>query len=492
MTGTFDTTDYMDWDWLPGAAAEIEVYLERLLTEGSITAHVVEARSKSIASFQRKCAEKGYEDPRRQVTDTVAVRLIMYSDTDESRAVELIRERFEVLEDFNPGDAKPPQRRGYDCAHLVVTGEQESQARDWLVASGDLRRYFDRFGGLEIQVRTVAAHAWAEFEHSRRYKGVGYRHVSTHDQQTIDQLFGAAADARRALDETFTAIERVLANPTRVDADEDDDQLEESRFEDDQAPEPQPGAADGTPGAAAGTGADGPEASPTVLDAPSLKTFLAARFPDDNAGSDRGIEFACELVRACGLTTLTELARELEAIDSAEVRDLMDTTTAVTRVRRLDDELLALYGEEYISSTESIGAVGRRGDQLRWRYDRLRDKVSLRRRPVVFQIFGADCPESIQARKMPAPRVVRELARIVAEREGAASVVQDGAISLAEDLPLSARPRPVRLQDGTDLWIATTLRREHAESLMAALMDAAPALDLRVMRNGLLFLPLST
>src|SRR5699024_4486610 len=66
----------------------------------------------------------------------------------------------------------------------------------------------------EIQIRTVASHAWAEFEHSRRYKGVGYRKVSEHDRETIDQLFGAAADARSALDETFTAIDRVLANPS--------------------------------------------------------------------------------------------------------------------------------------------------------------------------------------------------------------------------------------------------------------------------------------
>ena len=47
----FEAADYVDWDWLPGAAAEIEVYLARLLTEASITAHAVDARSKSIASF---------------------------------------------------------------------------------------------------------------------------------------------------------------------------------------------------------------------------------------------------------------------------------------------------------------------------------------------------------------------------------------------------------------------------------------------------------
>ena len=82
-----DITDYVDWDWLPGAADEIKVYLTRLLTEGSIVAHAVDSRSKSIASFQEKCARKGYDNPRLEVTDTVAVRLIMYSVTDKDRAV---------------------------------------------------------------------------------------------------------------------------------------------------------------------------------------------------------------------------------------------------------------------------------------------------------------------------------------------------------------------------------------------------------------------
>ena len=225
-----DITDYVDWDWLPGAADEIKVYLTRLLTEGSIVAHAVDSRSKSIASFQEKCARKGYDNPRLEVTDTVAVRLIMYSVTDKDRAVELVRERFDVAEDFNPGDLKDSERRGYDCAHLIVTGEKGTGSRDWMVAGGSLSKYFDRFGGLEIQIRTVASHAWAEFEHSRRYKGTLYEKISEHDRRTIDQLFGAAADARSALDETFTAIERVLANPTRPLAsyDEEDEGEEDS------------------------------------------------------------------------------------------------------------------------------------------------------------------------------------------------------------------------------------------------------------------------
>lgn len=60
--------------------------------------------------------------------------------------MELVRSRFVVKEDMNPGADKPPARRGYDCAHLVVTGELQDRSRDWLVAGGHLARYFDRFG----------------------------------------------------------------------------------------------------------------------------------------------------------------------------------------------------------------------------------------------------------------------------------------------------------------------------------------------------------
>lgn len=489
--GHLEHTDYVDWDWLPGAAVEVKDYLTRLLSEASIRPHAVESRSKLIASFQEKCARKEYEDPRRQVTDTVAVRLIMYSVTDKERAATLIRERFRLLEDVDPGDHKEPRRRGYDCTHLVVTGERDGESRDWLVAGGDLMRYFERFGGLEIQVRTVAAHAWAEFEHSRRYKGASYEKISEHDQETIDQLFVSAADARRSLDETFIAIDRLLANPTRVDrADEDPDVDDENDTGEGGAEEQGPvGESLGIASPAAERADDGagPAGGPSrrdEIDLSTLAPFLARRFPDDAPGSDRGIEFGCELVRACGIRTIQDLDRELSAITGTEVRELMDTTTVVTRVRRLDDELLAVLGEDYITWTASIGTVERRGDQLRWRYDRLRDKVTIRRRAVTYQLFGEDSPESVRARKVPAARMVRELAKAVADRLGPELVLRPGAIGGEEDLPVDTRPRPVRLEDGTRLWVATALRRSASEELMAELLASAPEMDLRVIRDG--------
>lgn len=444
--------DYTDWDWLPQAAAEIESYLKRLLTEVSITPHDVSARHKSIESFQEKCSRKDYAEPRRQVTDCVAARVITYSTTDRDRVRELIRGRFELVEDRMPGEEKPPRRRGYDCAHLVVGGERSDAPPGWLVAGGPLARYFSRFEGLEIQVRTVAAHAWAEFEHHVRYKGAEYPQIGDHDQETIDQLFGAASDARRALDETFIAIERVLSNPT---------------------------------GGSTGQAAKEPlhtEGVRATISPDNLQVFLNERFPEDEEPSPAGLEFACSIVSACGIDSIEALGNALSSVDGEQVRRLMSTTMPVTQVRRLDDELLALHAEQYIHDTASIGSdrwAEGRAEKLQWRFDRLRRKVH------VYEVAGDDCPKELRNVRMAAARAVREVAQLLADRLGPQAVVIEDAISVVDDLPGSMRPRKLVLADGGVIWVATNLTREYSEELLRQLLERAGELDVQVTKSGI-------
>jgi ppGpp synthetase/RelA/SpoT-type nucleotidyltranferase len=42
---------------------------------------------------------------------------------------------------------------------------------------GALAEYLGKYQGLEIQVHSVAGHAWAEYEHDIRYKSGGYREL---------------------------------------------------------------------------------------------------------------------------------------------------------------------------------------------------------------------------------------------------------------------------------------------------------------------------
>lgn len=342
------------WDWLPEAANEIQTYITRLLVENGIDAHDITARAKSIGSFEKKCARKQYRNPMKEVTDTVAVRVITFSLLDRDRVATLVRDQFCVKkgEDRNPGNEKPPNRRGYDCLHLVVESEKSECKSNWIMENGPLSNYFRDFGGLEIQIRTVASHAWAEFEHDRRYKGEGYTRLPSRDKASIDRLFGAAADMRHALDETFDAIEHILSHPSEKVHDEAQDTLKDKNVLE-----------------YANSDLVGTAVTPE-----SLNEYLEKRFPDDVPPSEEGKQFGCTLVTLCGISTIEQLDEKLSN-DSDSVRRLMSPRTAVTTIRRLDDELLALYGNSYIQKTKDIGTYTYRKRQLTWRYDRLRGKV---------------------------------------------------------------------------------------------------------------------
>ncbi|CAD5138568.1 PpGpp synthetase catalytic domain-containing protein (RelA/SpoT-type nucleotidyltranferase) [Microbacterium sp. Nx66] len=454
MSGV-DDVDYTSWDWLPRAANEAENYVRRLLAESSIQPHDVSARAKSIASFQRKQRLKQYDDPMAQITDIVALRIITYSNTDRDRVRELIRTRFAVLpgEDRNPGREKPDHLRGYDCLHIVVSGESEERDSDWMVSGGDLERYFTAFGGLEVQIRTVAGHAWAEFEHARRYKGAAYHSISVQDRETIDRLFGAASDARSALDETFVAIDRILARPT---IDIEVSRVEERPVRDSASSE-----------------------APSDLDIESLARFLASRFSDDAEGSAKGVEFGLELVRACRLQSIDQLEATLEDVDSDQVRALMDSGVPVTRVRRLDDELLAHFGQEYIELTKSAGNGRHRALQLEWRYDRLRGKTRYR----TYLLSSRAPSATFNAGPYTAVGALREVVRMIAGDRGREAVVTDGLIDVSSDLPPGTRAKEVLVDGRGAVWVASNLNRESSERLMADLLRRAQPFDLRVQRG---------
>lgn len=455
MSATF-SVDYTNWDWLPDAAKEIESYVLRLLAESGIQPHVVAARAKSIASFQRKQSAKNYENPMGQITDIAAIRIITYSNTDRDRVRELIRSRFTVLngEDRNPGDEKPSRFRGYDCLHIVVSGESEDQNSDWLVSGGKLERYFQTFSGLEVQIRTVAGHAWAEFEHARRYKGALYDAISEQDKETVDQLFGAASDARRALDETFVAIDRILARPTV----ERDSSIVESNAEEIAALD---------------------SGNATTITPESLSQFLESRFPKDSAGSEKGVRFGVELAEGVNIHTIEALESTLEDVDSEQVRALMDSGVPVTRVRRLDDELLAHFGQGYIDATKNAGGVNHRPLQLEARYDRLRGKTRYR----TYLLLGSEVPPGLEAGPYTAIGALREVARILAKRRGAEAVLTAGYITDEPALSTGARAKRVDLNDQEAIWVSSNLSREDSEQLMDELVSRSRPVDLQVSRG---------
>lgn len=144
--------------------AKLQTLLTELLSARGIAVHLIESRTKEIASFREKItrASKAYIDPLTELTDLSGIRIITYYQDDADAIGALISGEFLVQSVSGASDPEAPGEFGYRSAHYVV---QLSDARASLIEWGGL-------GGLhaEIQVRTVLQHAWAAISHKLQYK----------------------------------------------------------------------------------------------------------------------------------------------------------------------------------------------------------------------------------------------------------------------------------------------------------------------------------
>lgn len=145
-----------------------ERHLTQLMQDAGLRDVRVETRTKTVNSLIAKaCKTSGdmfkYQDPQREITDSVGARVMVPLVTDIAPVREVIRQRFVVEEESDRGDedgsADVP---GYRSLHLLVRlGEADLE-----------RREFADFGDMvvEIQIRTILQHAWAALQHDLGYK----------------------------------------------------------------------------------------------------------------------------------------------------------------------------------------------------------------------------------------------------------------------------------------------------------------------------------
>ena len=271
------------------AATSAVAVIGGILDEAGINYLTIDGRAKSIASFAEKATrtESGkalYVDPLTDIGDQLGVRVITYVRDDVEAVAALLAEQLPVLDDRDFGELTASQGRfGYASRHLQV--EIEGRV-------------------VQVQLRTVLQHAWAEFEHDIRYKGT----VPVEHASEFDRRFTLAAGLLELADQEFSAIRERLrgAAPTE-------------------------------------TAGDDPRIAPGELAA-----FLAGQYAD--AGWSRTDHYAwiSGLLLELGITTLVELAELLRATDEAAIGARMDYRYPPGAVRRLDDALLSAFGERYV------------------------------------------------------------------------------------------------------------------------------------------------
>jgi len=296
-----------------------------ILDDAGINYLSVTGRTKSVTSFAAKAVRTSggkplYPNPLHEITDQLGVRVITYLHSDVAAVAELLDDQLRLLDDRDLGQETASEGRfGYASRHLLVEVDADSSLagqHPGLVGQA-----------ASVQIRTVLQHAWAEFEHDIRYKGkIPEEHVPD-----LDRRFTLAAGLLELADREFSAIrDRLQQGMSRHAAPTTDD-------------DPRIGAQD-------------------------LAAFLAGQFPDAGWSRTDHYTWISGLLLELGITTLDELAQVLAGVDSDGLSTRMGYRYPPGAVRRLDDALLAHYGDAYVE----LQLNSRRRELLRARLTRLR------------------------------------------------------------------------------------------------------------------------
>jgi ppGpp synthetase/RelA/SpoT-type nucleotidyltranferase len=275
-----------------------------LLDDAGINYLTITGRTKSVASFAEKAVrsldgEPLYTDPLTEITDVVGVRVITYLQSDVAAVAQLFADQLTIIDDRDLGEETARDGRfGYASRHLLISAAAVPERP------------------ASVQVRTILQHAWAEFEHDIRYKGS----VPAEDAPDLDRRFTLAAGLLELADREFTEIRnriQVSLAAARPDFDPAD-----------------------------------PRISPQ-----ELATFLATQYPDASWSRTNHYTWISGLLLELGITSLDELGGLLASVDMPALIARMGYRFPAGAVRRLDDALLAVFGERYVGLTGNAHRV---------------------------------------------------------------------------------------------------------------------------------------
>ncbi len=282
-----------------------------ILDEAGINYLTISGRAKSITSFAEKATRRDGEDtrfpePLRDITDQIGVRVITYVRDDVAAVAGLLADQVVVTDDRDMGlETAREGRFGYQSRHLQFSLDAARASAHPLL----------RDRTVQVQIRTVLQHAWAEFEHDIRYKGV----IPTEHATDFDRRFTLAAGLLELADQEFSTIRDRLRSP-----------VPESTVGD----------------------ADDPR-----LDPRELAAYLAGQYADAGWSRSEHYLWISGLLLELGITSLDELGGVMRAVDEPRLREQMGYRYPPGAVRRLDDSLLATFTERYLALHGNVSRI---------------------------------------------------------------------------------------------------------------------------------------
>ncbi|WP_105567613.1 GTP pyrophosphokinase [Microbacterium halophytorum] len=135
----------------------LENELPQQLKQWGVLDFRVEARVKRRGSFEQKVRR----DPAKPVHDTLGLRIMAFFRSDLTQVERMTRRLFEVVEEsyIDKGNLLGDESFGYRSVQFVG-----------LTRGAEPFSEFPAGLPVEIQIRTMLEHVWAEVEHDFRYK----------------------------------------------------------------------------------------------------------------------------------------------------------------------------------------------------------------------------------------------------------------------------------------------------------------------------------
>jgi len=143
---------------------EVKRVIEKILINHNIpTAFNIYGRLKKLDSIQEKHNSKRHEIQHTitELNDLVALRIVLLFPEYKDQVTNLLLEEFNPVVEYKK--EKPiVDKFGYSSTHLILEVKE-----DWL-RTPDFKYHQNK--KIEIQIRTLSEHIWAEISHSLSYK----------------------------------------------------------------------------------------------------------------------------------------------------------------------------------------------------------------------------------------------------------------------------------------------------------------------------------
>jgi putative GTP pyrophosphokinase len=276
------------------------------LESRQVKIHSVQSRAKDATSFSLKVAtpsddnpaDPKYPQPLKQITDLAGVRVITHFLSSLAEVDKMLEAEFHIEEKSNKGMLLiESDRFGYQSIHYLV------RIKDSRAGLAEYRRFAGHI--VEVQVRTILQHAWAEIEHDIQYK-------SSITIPTEIRRFVALAGMLEMADREFQAIDDANAR------------LEST----------------------AKTNVEAGNLSGVEITPNAVKLFLDKKLGPDGRMSSWSYDWTARLLKSLGFRDLSEVEDAIAPYDDHRL-SMIDSGTRQGQIVRFELMLQAALGEQW-------------------------------------------------------------------------------------------------------------------------------------------------